>query len=320
MHSLPGEPKHAFYAADDVVAATLNITPMTVKNARKALKKNRYIKTKPGGIYAAEEGRKYKATIYYLDPYRDFLKELKNKKGNYTTYPKYSFEALLRSEVSHKAILLHFYLRRLEALNNKGDYGIIEISTRHNVFKLLSSQSGMHYQTIKRAFKELTNLKFISGNSWVSLKTQGLSYTIRLEYPADPGKNENNKQNRNNWLDSVYKKVRQQREKRKQMANRDVRAHQILAYFKGKFLDVYGKPTSVNYWFLREDVTKQIQNYGNKRLKRAIDIYLETEPENQDLWENPTKAKTRTFKRFLCPGNFNSIMEIVTKEIPLKKV
>ena len=81
-------------------------------------------------------------------------------------------------------------------------------------------------------------------------------------------------------------------------------------------MNVYGKPTSTNYWLLRKDVTNQIQNYGAKRLKQAIDIYLETEPENQDIWENPSRIKTRTFKRFLCPGNFNSIMEIVTNKIP----
>jgi len=217
MHKLPGEPKHAFYTADDVIAATLNITPMTVKNARKTLKKNRYIKTKPGGIYATEEGRKYRATIYYLDPYRDFLKELKNKRGNYTTYSKYTFEALLRNGISHKGILLHFYLRRLEALNNKGDYGKIKIATKYNFFKVLSSQSGMHFQSIKKAFEELTNLKFSSGDSWVSLKTQSLSYIIEIKYPADPRDNEDNKQSRNEWLNSIYKKAEQEREKRKQM-------------------------------------------------------------------------------------------------------
>jgi len=65
-----------------------------------------------------------------------------------------------------------------------------------------------------------------------------------------------------------------------------------------------------------DEVERLLQKYGTRRLKRAIDIYLETEPENQDIWENPTKAKTRMFKRFLYPGNFNLIMEVVTKEIP----
>jgi len=99
-HSLPNELPYAFYVADDVVAATLNITPMTVKNARKALRKEHYIKAKQGGIYATKEGVKYKATVYYLDSYRDFLKELRNGEGGYITYPKYTFESLLRQNIT----------------------------------------------------------------------------------------------------------------------------------------------------------------------------------------------------------------------------
>jgi len=214
-HSLPNEPPHAFYVADDVVAATLNITPMTVKNAKKALRKEHYIKAKKGGIYTTKEGVKYKATVYYLDPYRDFLKELRKGEEGYIAYPKYTFGALLRQKISHKVILLHFYLRRLEALNNEGGYGKIEISTRHNLFGVLSKQSGMHYQSAKKAFKELTNLKFSSGEPWVSLKMERLSYIIQLGYPADPSEDENNKQIRNKWLDDVYKKAQQERKKKR---------------------------------------------------------------------------------------------------------